>query len=343
MKNRTPWIDVVKGLGMFLVVLGHISKDEMAVDWIYSFHMPLFFFLSGYLLYYKNTIITQSTRPTLPFNYFSLLKKKTFSLLLPFVVLRVILLLYWLVVERHFRPLDLGPIWFLVVLYFVEIIYIPLVVRNKRWLSLITILCSFTIFYLLRNLVSGSNHSIYTELVGWCCRVVNSGIWFVLGYEYLCIIEKCARLKKGTDINTRVALLLILTCLIVNVAGAMYNGNISIFSNRMNNPFLYVCTGIAGITAVLLTSKHLVKSNKVIEWIGYNSIIVLAFHEPVKRVCLKSLDYVGVNADSIHNGLIYSILLSGGVIFIIYIINFILKWMKPRLGQFGYYILIFIK
>jgi fucose 4-O-acetylase-like acetyltransferase len=45
--TRVGWIDFCKGIGIFLVVLGHILRDVIAVDYIYSFHMPLFFFLSG--------------------------------------------------------------------------------------------------------------------------------------------------------------------------------------------------------------------------------------------------------------------------------------------------------
>jgi fucose 4-O-acetylase-like acetyltransferase len=59
---RLDWIDYTKGLGIFLVVLGHTLRgligDSSGVhpkewtyldSWIYSFHMPLFFFLSGLL------------------------------------------------------------------------------------------------------------------------------------------------------------------------------------------------------------------------------------------------------------------------------------------------------
>ena len=49
-RKRLTWIDVVKGLAIFLVVLGHFSysKDGGAVKQaIYSFHMPLFFMVAG--------------------------------------------------------------------------------------------------------------------------------------------------------------------------------------------------------------------------------------------------------------------------------------------------------
>lgn len=59
-KQRVQWIDYAKGIGIFLVVLGHTIRGIVGnsilestalvqfVDrWIYAFHMPLFFLISG--------------------------------------------------------------------------------------------------------------------------------------------------------------------------------------------------------------------------------------------------------------------------------------------------------
>lgn len=46
------WIDVAKGMGLVLVIWGHLlyrSTWEMVNRAIYSFHMPMYFVLSGYL------------------------------------------------------------------------------------------------------------------------------------------------------------------------------------------------------------------------------------------------------------------------------------------------------
>lgn len=52
--ERNPSIDVIKGILIILVVIGHIlrgSLDDNTLRYvIYSFHMPAFFFVSGYLL-----------------------------------------------------------------------------------------------------------------------------------------------------------------------------------------------------------------------------------------------------------------------------------------------------
>lgn len=45
--NRIVSFDILKGGGILLVILGHIQIPYMLKTVIYSFHMPLFFFVSG--------------------------------------------------------------------------------------------------------------------------------------------------------------------------------------------------------------------------------------------------------------------------------------------------------
>ena len=52
--KRLNYLDYAKGIGILLVVLGHIYNNNTKL-WIYSFHMPLFFIISGYLLEYNKT------------------------------------------------------------------------------------------------------------------------------------------------------------------------------------------------------------------------------------------------------------------------------------------------
>jgi fucose 4-O-acetylase-like acetyltransferase len=46
---RLNWVDVVRGIGIIAVVAGHIWTGGPLRDALYSFHMPLFFLLSGML------------------------------------------------------------------------------------------------------------------------------------------------------------------------------------------------------------------------------------------------------------------------------------------------------
>lgn len=57
MKERILWIDELKGFTIFLVIIGHILISRFLPQFqlfhtvIYSFHMPLFMFLSGIFSY----------------------------------------------------------------------------------------------------------------------------------------------------------------------------------------------------------------------------------------------------------------------------------------------------
>ena len=62
MGDRENWVDYAKGIGIILVVYGHVDRGlynakidmptyELVDSIIYSFHMPLFFFLSGLFFY----------------------------------------------------------------------------------------------------------------------------------------------------------------------------------------------------------------------------------------------------------------------------------------------------
>lgn len=46
-QNRISWIDIARGIGICLVVMGHVYRSNPVLMWICSFHTPLFFILSG--------------------------------------------------------------------------------------------------------------------------------------------------------------------------------------------------------------------------------------------------------------------------------------------------------
>ena len=48
-KKRIDWVDMSRGFAMLLVMLGHTYCAESIRYWFYTFHVPLFFFLSGYV------------------------------------------------------------------------------------------------------------------------------------------------------------------------------------------------------------------------------------------------------------------------------------------------------
>ena len=72
-KNKIIWLSILQGWSMLLVVIGHISLSNEFQDpqypissfiekVIYSFHMPLFMFISGMLLYHTKISKEQKYR-----------------------------------------------------------------------------------------------------------------------------------------------------------------------------------------------------------------------------------------------------------------------------------------
>ena len=77
---RLNWVDSLKGLGIFLVIMGHLKPPQIVWLWIFSFHIPLFFFISGYVFnskkYLDNPKIFITSRfkqLIIPYFYYSIL------------------------------------------------------------------------------------------------------------------------------------------------------------------------------------------------------------------------------------------------------------------------------
>lgn len=82
--ERLNYIDQAKGIAIILVVVGHLvqwnftgESCKVIFDYIYSFNMPLFFFISGFLAYKSRFKIESVT-------LIPLFKKRFIGLALPF-------------------------------------------------------------------------------------------------------------------------------------------------------------------------------------------------------------------------------------------------------------------
>ena len=63
--QRIKWIDLTKGVAIFLMVCGHTGIPSLISNWIWSFHMPLFssfpecYFAQLNILTYKSSFIEE--------------------------------------------------------------------------------------------------------------------------------------------------------------------------------------------------------------------------------------------------------------------------------------------
>lgn len=69
--------------------MGHIYHNEVAFNWVYSFHMPLFFFAAGYV--YKEKKIGED------------IIKRIKTIVVPYYILGGLVFVYWFLIERKFR------------------------------------------------------------------------------------------------------------------------------------------------------------------------------------------------------------------------------------------------
>ncbi len=130
-ESRLDYIDILKGCGILLMVLGHMWFEQFDYEtYIYAFHMPLFVLLSGYL--YKT-----------PGNLAAGLKRKMKSLLFPYFVFGMIYFCAYMIFA--YQPgADWAPylksiflisvdglpyesaLWFLMALFWTWLIYVLL-------------------------------------------------------------------------------------------------------------------------------------------------------------------------------------------------------------------------
>ena len=122
--DRSEMIDIAKGIGILLVFLGHsLYSGTDLFKVIFSFHMPLFFFLSGVVFCYKANLpfkhVCGSLLRTLlmPYLFFNILGLAT-------VPVREIPLGLWKIVVSVLLGHSWlnGPSWFLIALFSVTLI-----------------------------------------------------------------------------------------------------------------------------------------------------------------------------------------------------------------------------
>ena len=136
--KRLEWIDYTKGFAIILVVVAHTMGGlrnanlpfpeayNIAIYIIYTFHMPLFFFISGYL---SKRIITQ------PFNEF--MKSTAISIIIPYTIWSIMFISINGVLGSANNQLEIGDIeliflpqgivsvyWFFYCMFFVKLCYL---------------------------------------------------------------------------------------------------------------------------------------------------------------------------------------------------------------------------
>ncbi|AAM06039.1 acyltransferase family protein [Methanosarcina acetivorans] len=91
---RLRWIDALKGIGITLVVLAHHSLPIALDTYIFSFHMPFFFFISGFLFDFEKYAGSAA----------GFVKERFRSLIVPYFIFVLLTCLFYFLLDTGFQP-----------------------------------------------------------------------------------------------------------------------------------------------------------------------------------------------------------------------------------------------
>ncbi len=338
-KDRIPWIDMAKGIGIILVIFAHAPIPSFVQQFIYSFHMPLFFFLSGYLFYNDQN-----------YNFRDFFIKKIKALIVPYFCFSAIMYLYWLQksvrhnligtsyhgtimtpiwgtiygIRGEYWGAHNGTMWFLACLFLTEILFYLFwagTKTNKRGIVSLLAICSI-IGYLYSSMVSIP--------LPWSFDAALTAIVFY-GTGYL--IREYEVISTENSSNFKVMLLL----LAINLGAGFSQEMIDMFINNYHNYILFYLAAFSGIGFFLIVVRNM-KIMPAISFIGKNSIILLAMHQflvsPFVEYVYHFIPHIGILQQL---SFFYGILVTIGTIVvcipIIFVINAYFPFIIGKRGR----------
>ena len=283
---------------MILIVGRHIQLSEWRNAFVYAFHIPLFFFLSG-------MVFSKKRYP----DFKSFFQKRINSLIKPYIVFSILTWIVWAAfsyvthanVDSYWMPLAETfiaqgsggflihnvPLWFVTCLFVIEIIYYFLADLKRLWIMTITIIMAAISYWAINNL-----ESFDVTLLPWNVEVAMlaipfyaAGHWIVKAKSHQGIMDMVNNHKVAA-----IALASILACIVY--IGSQYNGSISFgHADLGRNVFVAYGCGLSGtfmwlIGCILLADTKINKAGvKLLEWtkwFGRNSFNAMAIHNPIK-------------------------------------------------------------
>jgi len=322
-KPRIIWIDWAKSICMLLVIMGHChiqEEDRVFTQLIYSFHIQMFFFLSGVLC--KRTFSLSS------------LKSDVKYLIIPYLTFGVLTIFCDLVRAKsiqietlicQFQELFtgyhtyIGPYWFLLSLFICKQIFLIVskVKHSNTLLYYIIAALSFVPAYYISYFNFNLPFFADSALLGLP--------FFILGNESLRLIEKIERQ------DWRLRLMAAVTLCLLSYYLSLTNGFVSMAHCMIGHSIiLYYSNSITAICAVILicTIAGRIKSTFVtitaygtIATLGCHSLFltILYYYLP-KLLAIANMSY------SWFTGILFSMITYIGCYFlIIYFDRFIPK------------------
>lgn len=273
MENENSTISVCKGIGIILMVIGYSGCPKLLHDFIYLFHMPLFFIITGYLfkelyldspLYFLKRKIHGLYRPFILSNLIVLFAYFLYDILTNSYQNSVIYIISCLKIICFTGQLDiLGSLWFLKTLFFSNvIIYILIYITYKnKWVTwfplfvaLILLILGYVIFVFKGQVIYDIQREFITPillLIGIMFKRVN----FLLKSKYF---------------------ILIISFAVILFASLFFTFDIA--GSQIYNPIIFLFISIIGFYLVYGISAKLNKI-KLLIFIGNNTLPILILHQ----------------------------------------------------------------
>ncbi|ADL51255.1 acyltransferase family protein [Clostridium cellulovorans] len=301
--TRISYIDMLKALGIILVVIGHASlKNPLLIKTIYSFHMPLFFFTSGYLYNYSKYksnqrifIISRFKSIVIPYIagcLFAFWYGSKFAAIPTSPKASIIAILKSN--GKGFNTFN-TPMWFLPCLFATLVVFSFILSRLHKF-SIHKQLLVFTFLAMVGSIII-KKHYIPLNLP-WGIDLIPITMFFCfLGFYYR-KIENYISAKKN--------IILLVLSILIFISGLHFNGRIDMMGRYFNNILIFYPTAISGIyitiqIAQLLSYKNVPIFTRIFKYAGANSLMILLLHPWSFSVSTKTLAYIMRNILHITN------------------------------------------
>lgn len=324
--KRLDYLDMAKGLGMILVLIGHLQGDSIFTFspyiqplcvYIFSFHMPMFFIISGILLAVKQ----DEKKPVkdiakrrfkgimIPYFWFSF-----FYLLVVVVALFKGEIAYQTLLVNLFYVISgygMNVLWFLPAIYFGELLFLALRRRFKdhKIFIAIVVLSNAIVYVIAGIMYKGVYDTPFLmrihELITVILRPILVMGFISIGYYIHLIIKKGSRLydflnnpelnEKGAVTAKFRAAYIVLGLMLFGVCFAFFriNNGIDFRSMAFRNVFFFFLCSLSGSYGMIMLCKGLPTIRLFTFW-GMGSIIFMATHnsQTVLTLSLKAAMYI---------------------------------------------------
>lgn len=316
---RVSWIDSAKGIAMLLVIYLHSGAELHSSIVFGSFHMPLFFFLSGLFLFKRDT------------DFYPFLNKKVRSLLIPYLIFGLILASYSTILDIFIRHNDIipgyrhiglfvntrrapfyGSLWFLLTLFSVEVILWSL----HRWIKndIVRLIVCLLVFCIGGVIVRDYGSLLWSFDLTMVCLIFTELGYIFATYQKL--------LSEKLIIGLLLPVFIIAAYLNYYYSGA----SVDLFSCRIGSITLFFLAAVSGTILIIPTAKFF-SGIKLLNYIGSNSLLYYCLQFLLLIPFSKIMSVLIPSDFSFSIPFIQTLLIVVSLIPIINFINRKAKWM----------------